>query len=302
MELIIVGYGNMAKAILAGLVRQTKTALNITKITIIGRNPNKIESWLGSFMQQCRSEFLHDVSYKEGYDIHCEDKIVLLACKPYNLDSFFFHGRAHIVYSVLAGVNANLLHHAVQAYHYVLIMPNVGAHYGVSSSAVLWKQNGSKTTTIKEAGKALDLMMDNRKLEESCQEHARIFEQIKQFVTSFGSCEFVSSEQELLASIATNGSSPALLALVAQGIINAGVQQGLSKDVSQRLVQKTFEGVAQLLCEKTPQEIKDLVSSPGGTTIEALIHCDEQSVQGSITRACIKAVEKAKQHTSKKEK
>lgn len=301
MELVIVGYGNMAKAILSGLLRQTKEQLQITKILIVGRAPQKIESWLMQVMQECRSEFLHDITYKTTYDIQCDNKIVLLACKPYNLDSFIFHGRAHIVYSILAGINARMLHNYIQSYHYVLIMPNIGAHYGLSSSAVLWQPNGAKSQTIKEVGKVLDLMIDSHNMQEAQEKNnAHIQNQIVQFVSSFGSCEFVANEHELLASIATNGSSPALLALVAQGLINAGVQQGLKLETSQKLVQKTFEGVAQLLCEKNPQTIKDLVTSPGGTTAEALLHCDEHGVQGAITRACIKAVEKARHIACKK--
>ncbi|TLD84141.1 pyrroline-5-carboxylate reductase dimerization domain-containing protein [Helicobacter trogontum] len=300
MELVVVGYGNMAKAILGGLIRQSKELLDITKIVIAGRAPRKIEAWLQESMQTCRSEFLNDVIYETTYDIECDGRVVLLACKPYNLDSFIFHGRAHIVYSVLAGINAGVLHNHIQSYHYALIMPNVGARYNLSSSAVLWQQHATKNQTIKEVGKVLNLMIDSHNMQEAHEKNnAHIQTQIMRFVSSFGNCEFVESEEELFASIATNGSSPALLALVAQGLINAGVKQGLKLETSQRLVQKTFEGMAALLKEKSPQEIKDLVTSPGGTTAEALLFCDENSVQGNITRACVKAVERAKEIASK---
>lgn len=301
MELVVVGYGNMAKAILGGLLRQSKDKLGIKNIVIAGRSPQTVESWLTNTMQTYRSEFLHDITYKTSYDIECDNRVILLACKPYNLDSFIFHGRAQIVYSVLAGINVHTLCNHIQSYHYALIMPNIGAHYGLSSSAVLWRQNGAKSTTIREVGKVLDIMIDNNNIQASQDKNAHIQKQIISFVSSFGNCEFVSNEKELLASIATNGSSPALLGLVAQGLINAGVQQGLKLDVSKRLVQKTFEGVAKLLEDKSPQEIKDLVTSPGGTTAEALLHCDENGVQGIISHALIKAVEKAKHTKNEKE-
>lgn len=301
MELVVVGYGNMAKAILGGLLRQSKHNLDISNIVIAGREPQKIESWLTDIMKTYRSEFIHDVTYKSTYDIKCDNKIILLACKPNNLESFLFNGQAQIVYSVLAGVNKQTLTNHIQSNHYVLIMPNVGAYYGLSSSAVLWEQNDTKSKTIKEVGKVLDMMMDNHNAQETKMKNwSHTKRQIVNFISSFGSCEFVANEQELLASIATNGSSPALLGLVAQGLINAGVHQGLKRDISQRLVQKTFEGVAKLLQEKSPQEIKDLVTSPGGTTAEAILHCDENGVQGNITHACIKAVEKAKNSAIKK--
>ena len=118
-------------------------------------------------------------------------------------------------------------------------------------------------------------------------------EKIQSFISSFGNCVFVETQKELNASIATNGSSPAILALVAQALINAGVHQGLKLDTSKKLVQKTFEGIAELLKHETPQTIQDSIASPGGTTIEALLHCDETGVKGNIMRACIKAAQKA---------
>lgn len=292
MELVVVGYGNMAKAILCGLLRQSKETLGIKNIVIAGRSPQNIESWLTNIMQTYRSEFINDITYKTTYDIYCDNKIILLACKPYNLDSFLFHGNAKILYSVLAGINVNTLKNHIKSHNYVLIMPNIGANYGLSSTAVLWKQNGT-SKTIKESGKVLDIMLDND-TQEVKDISTNIKKQIVNFISSFGNCEFVENEEELLASIATNGSAPALLSLVAQALINAGVKQGLKPDVSKRLVQKTFEGVAKLLEDKSPQEIKDLVTSPSGTTAEALLYCDENGVQGIITRALVKAVEKAK--------
>ncbi len=300
MELIVVGYGNMAKAIINGILRQTKEKLQISNITIVGRDPYKIESWLTDSIKQCRSEFVNNVTIKKMQDIKCNNKLVLLACKPSNLDVFSFSGKAHIVYSVLAGVSIQTLHTNINSNHYVIIMPNIGAYYGLSSNAVLWQQNAENSQTIKEVGKVIDLLVDNHNIKEAKQKQlAHIKDSIFNFVSSFGNCIFVSNEQEVLASIATNGSSPAILALVAQALINAGVQQGLKLDISQKLVQKTFEGIAQLLKDKSPQEIKDCVTSPGGTTAEALLHCDEHSVQGIITRACIKATQKAKNIESK---
>ncbi|RDU67502.1 pyrroline-5-carboxylate reductase [Helicobacter didelphidarum] len=299
MELVIVGYGNMAKAILCGILKQKKADIGISKITIAGRNPKKIESWLESFFYDNISEFKTDVVMLETYDIKCNNKAILLACKPSNLSKFSFSGFAEIVYSVLAGVTIQTLQTSIDAKNFVLIMPNVCAIDSFSSSAVLWEQNKLRTKSIKEVGKVLDSLVDNHNLHEVEQKSSlETKKKIEYFVSSFGNCVFVDTQKEINASIATNGSSPAVLALVAQALINAGVHQGLKLEASKKLVQKTFEGVAYMLQHISPQEIKDRVASPGGTTAEALLHCDIMGVQGNITQACIMAVRKA-EHTMK---
>lgn len=293
MELIVVGYGNMAKAILAGVLRQDKQRLGISKITIIGRNPHKIESWLHTYMHENHSAFAQDISLLTTHEVKCGGKLILLACKPHNLSHFIFHQQAYIVYSVLAGVNIERLQTHVQAQHYAIVMPNIGAMYAKSSSAVLW-HNGTKAQTIKEAGKVLDMLVEDQSNKEIQNQHfIDVKDHIYNFVSSFGNCIFVETQKELNACIATNGSAPALLAIVAQALINAGIHEGLTLQTSTNLVQKTFEGIADLLKHKTPQEIKDSVTSPGGTTITALLHCDIHGVQGHITQASILAVKKA---------
>lgn len=261
MRLVVVGYGNMAKAILQGLAKSAD--LGIKEILIVGRNPHKIEAWA--------REVFRESSLKLDFEVRMDSigvggAAVLLACKPPNISSFSFNGEAFIVYSLLAGVGLDVLSSCVDSKNFVLVMPNVGASLGLSSSAVFWEGDGEDGTR-------------------------RV---IEGFVGSFGNCIFLGSYGELLASIATNGSSPAVLALVAQALINAGVHSGLKLELSAKLVQKTFEGIAALLKEKTPQEIKDSITSPNGTTARALLHCDENGVQGHITRSLIKAVDRAK--------
>ncbi|RDU71246.1 pyrroline-5-carboxylate reductase [Helicobacter aurati] len=296
MELTIIGYGNMAKAILQGLLQKSKTHVNIQKIRIVGRNPHKIESWLESLLAKQQCEFIRDkdIILQKTLQVQCDKRAILLACKPYNLRDFSFNGHAQILYSVLAGIGLEELKSHISSDHYVMIMPNICAAIGLSSNAVLW-QNNTKTQSIQKAGEVLDsLIGQNANIHyiDKMQE-PKMKTIIENFITSFGNCIFVQNEQELHASIATNGSSPAILALVAQAIINAGVCSGLHLETSKQLVQKSFEGIAQLLNTKTPQEIKDSITSPNGTTAKALLHCDEHAIQGNITRALLKAVEKA---------
>lgn len=294
MELVVVGYGNMAKAMLGGLLKAKRESLDIDRICISGRNPYKIQGWLNNFFANNDCSFsANEIVLHSSVKIDCDNKMVLLACKPYNLSEFSFSGYANIVYSVLAGINVEILKTHISANHHVLIMPNVGAMHALSSSSVLWnpskKQDKSKPLSIKDVGTRLSSIGGTLAGEDFEEIRQRIFS----FVSSFGNCVFVETQKELNASIATNGSAPAILALVAQALINAGVHQGLKLDSSRELTCKSFEGIAELLKHKSPQEIKDSITSPGGTTAEALLHCDKNGVQGIITEALTRAVKKA---------
>ncbi|MFW6262250.1 MAG: pyrroline-5-carboxylate reductase family protein, partial [Spirochaetota bacterium] len=66
-----------------------------------------------------------------------------------------------------------------------------------------------------------------------------------------------------------SGSGPAFVARLVEAFTDAGVAHGLDRDVAYRLVLQTFSGTARLLDEKglSPQELVDMVSSKGGTTV-----------------------------------
>ncbi|WP_104625620.1 pyrroline-5-carboxylate reductase dimerization domain-containing protein [Helicobacter felis] len=128
------------------------------------------------------------------------------------------------------------------------------------------------------------------------QEHlkSQINPYVREILKCFGSCVEVQSEALIDASLATNGSSLAFLSMVAQGLMSAGVQEGLSVDQASELVEQSFKGFAKLLEEQSPQEIIDSICTPGGATIAGLSVLEEKAFKGILMQACHIAVRKGR--------
>jgi pyrroline-5-carboxylate reductase len=94
-------------------------------------------------------------------------------------------------------------------------------------------------------------------------------------------------EQHLDAITATSGSGPAYFFLLAEAMIEACILLGLSRDVATELIIQTMLGSAKMLRDtgKHPVELREMVTSPGGTTIAAIRHLEEAGVRAAFLNA-----------------
>ena len=101
---------------------------------------------------------------------------------------------------------------------------------------------------------------------------------------------------------ATSGSGPAYFFLLAEAMIEACILLGLSRDVATELIIQTMLGSAKMLRDtgKHPVELREMVTSPGGTTIAAIRHLEEAGVRAAflnaIDAACKRSAELAIGH------
>jgi pyrroline-5-carboxylate reductase len=95
---------------------------------------------------------------------------------------------------------------------------------------------------------------------------------------------------------ATSGSGPAYFALLAEAMIDACILLGLSRDVATDLIVQTMLGSAKMLRDtgKHPVEIREMVTSPGGTTIAAI----RQLEQAGVRAAFLNAIDAARQRSA----
>jgi len=150
MNLTFIGNGNMAKALIKGLVK-TNT------IEVIGRNEaslNKLQEELPQIITRV---------IKEKEDI--TDKNIILCVKPYSLPelSSKLKGKAEAIYSVLAGTSIDSLKARIDSKNYVRTMPNLGASYLKSMTTITGDEElkPSALNIFDKIGKSLWLSSEN---------------------------------------------------------------------------------------------------------------------------------------------
>ena len=105
------------------------------------------------------------------------------------------------------------------------------------------------------------------------------------------------AEDDMDAVTALSGSGPAYFALLTEAMIEAGLLLGLSRDVSTRLVVQTMFGSARLLRDEQmhPVELREAVTSPGGTTTRAIRELERSGVRAAFLNAINAATERSRE-------
>ena len=103
-------------------------------------------------------------------------------------------------------------------------------------------------------------------------------------------------EEYLDAVTGLSGSGPAYVYVVIEALTEAGVKVGLARETASLLAAQTALGAASVVLKtkEHPARLKDMVTTPGGTTIEGLLQLEEGKVRMAFINAVIKATEKAK--------
>lgn len=221
------------------------------KIEVVGRDLNKLEKFENELGVSIDKHLMH------GFN--ADDKTVLLCVKPANVEeiSDYIQGRARVIFSVLAGTSLSKLKQNLNPHAVVRSMPNLAASV-----------NRSMTTLTGDI---------------------EFKEEAEELLGAIGSTLWLSSEKEIDIATGLAGSGPAYLALMAEGLADGAVKQGLKRDDSMALMRGLFGGFGELIQDIHPALLKDGVMSPGGTTAAGYGALED----GNVRSACMAAIEKA---------
>jgi pyrroline-5-carboxylate reductase len=246
----IVGGGVMAENILRGIL--TAGLLSKEQIIVSDLRPERISHIKNSF--EIRTTL-------DNHELISKAELLILAVKPQNMRGLLHDVKkvvddSKLVLSIAAGIKAETIFQGLDKKGRIIrIMPNIGAKVLASASVLCL---GPSST-------ASDLNL------------ARLlFDAIGQTV--------VIDEDLMDAVTALSGSGPAYIFMIIDALADAGVKAGLSRGIALKLAAQTCFGAAKLVIETDalPAQLKDQVTSPGGTTIAGIHALEKGALRGII--------------------
>ncbi len=260
LRISAIGAGAMATAIISGLVKSGYPPENAKAFDISEAALAKFAKASGAAMAKTPEEAL------DGADV------VLIAVKPQSVHAALSSIReiikGRLVISIAAGVNIARLEKESGTRRVIRAMPNTPALVGEGITAIAISEDvGSQDQSTAQS----------------------IF-------SSVGKTVFV-SEKMMDAVTGLSGSGPAYVFDFIQALSDAGVNNGLSRDVAFKLASQTVYGASRLLIEsgEHPSILKENVTSPGGTTAKGLAVLERGAFRGIISEAVTAATERSRE-------
>ncbi len=248
-----IGGGNMASAIMGGLLSSGLSDKD--HIIVADKSPAAVERLQTTFgIRACT----------ENTQVSSQADILFLSVKPNMFAAVIPQIRKHLkpgslIVSIAAGQSIEkieeLFEHPIKL---VRVMPNTPALVGASMSALCRNDNVSEEEIA----------------------------EIKTLFDSFGESEIV-SESLMDAVVGVSGSSPAYVYMFIEAMADAAVADGMPRNQAYKFAAQSVLGSAKMVLEtgKHPGELKDMVCSPAGTTIEAVAVLEQKGFRSAVIEA-----------------
>ena len=263
MTIGFIGLGNMAEAMIGGMLAKKVTT------------PEQILGYARTEATRARRKEQFGISICENNRKVAEKSdLLFLAVKPQFLGEVLEEIRDSVkkdtlVISIAAGKTLEFLERELGAEHKICrCMPNTPALVGEGCTAVCANEKVTKEE----------------------------LEQVVRLLASFGRASVV-TEKQMDAVVAVSGSSPAYVFLFIEALADGAVQAGMPRAQAYEFAAQAVLGSAKMVLEtgKHPGELKDMVCSPAGTTIEAVKVLEEGGFRGLVMDAMEACVERNRQ-------
>ena len=262
-KLAVLGAGKMGEALIAGLVASGWRKPE--DIVATARTQERLDALAASYSVQTTTS---------NPDAVAGAQVVVLAVKPQDADGLLADVSPHLdpshtLLSVVAAISTAFIEARIAApVPVVRAMPNTPSivHEGMAGIA------GGRHATEEHIGLAREVLSHVGRVA-------------------------VVPESYLDAVTAISGSGPAYFALLAEAMIEAGILLGLAREMSTELVVQTMLGSAKLLRDEHmhPVELREMVTSPGGTTIRAIRVLEQSGVRAAFLNAIQAAMERSQE-------
>ena len=258
-HIAFIGGGNMASAIIGGLLKRGLPASQIQVVEPFAEQRVKLAQQFG-------------VSVSEQADASlARASLVVWAVKPQTFKEAAAQTRAHAAnalhLSVAAGIRSNSIAAWLGTERVVRAMPNTPALIGQGMTALF----------ARPAASAADRLA------------------VERVIQTTGDFLWLDQEAQLDAVTALSGSGPAYVFYFIEAMIQAGTDMGLSREQAHQLAIGTFTGASALAqgSDESPEVLRARVTSKGGTTYAALTSMEQDGVKPQFIRAMQAARQRA---------
>ena len=254
--LAFIGGGNMASAIIGGLLKQGTPADRILVVEPFEETRQRLQSQFGLRVLTSANATLGEAG------------LVIWAVKPQTFKAAAQQAKAFctqaLQLSVAAGIRSDSIAHWLGTERVVRAMPNTPALVGLGQTGLF----------ARAAVTAADKNW------------------IEQVIATTGALLWVKDEPLLDAVTAISGSGPAYVFFFIEAMVEAGVKMGLTAEQATQLAIGTFEGASQLAksASEPPSVLRERVTSKGGTTYAALTAMQNAHV-GDLFQAALRAAQ-----------
>ena len=267
-ELGIIGVGKIGSALLKRII--STNTIDRNKIIIFDVDNEKLHNLSKDLDVECANS---------NTDLVNSSKHVLIAVIPQVMDIVLREietaiSMQHVIISIAAGVSfTHITKIITKPVSLIRIMTNTPALVGAAATAIARNEN----------------VKDNQ------------LNFVKQIFDAVGMVVEL-EERHLDAVTGLSGSGPAYIFIIIEALADGGVKMGLPRDIALKLAAQTVLGSAKLLLETNihPAALKDMVATPGGTTITAIHELESAKIRATLISAVEAATVKSKSLNSAK--
>ena len=260
----VIGFGNIAKAIITPLF--DKKLLNPRDVYCLVNTKKSLDN--------IRKNYKYDINIfqanSKDSEIIWDCQVKILSVKPQQLKNIIEvnNNKKNLLVSILAGVSLKTLTKKFPNHKCVRTVTNIPITIGKGLTGISWGEGIED-----DEKKFIKTLFDKS---------SKIYELSEYLLDIF---------------LALTSTGPAIIALIIEALSDGGLSGGLQKQLSEELVMDMILGSVSLIKETnlTTAELKNKVTSPGGTTISALRVLENKSLRSALIEAVVAACNRSKE-------
>lgn len=264
-KVVFIGCGVMAESMIAGLLRQKI----VRPSQIAASHPRKERR---EELAQKHRIAVFDSNTDAVKWLAKQNSILILSVKPQRINGVLAELKGHVrpqhlVISIVAGTRIGKISEVLGNDLVVRVMPNTPSQIGAGMAAWTCSENVN------------DVQKDH----------------VRTMLAALGKELFVETENMIDMATSLSATGPTYIFMVMEAMTDAGVHLGFSREISKELVQQTMLGSVLFAMEshKHPAELRNMVTSPGGTSAEAIYQMEKGTLRTVLSKAIHAAYKRA---------